>query len=318
MELRRSEVSVRRSLVTLGVLVVFLGLFPAAAAARGKPGGGGGGQICGSSNSSNCGFDVSYPQCGATLPSLAAFAIVGVNGGLANDYNSCLSSELSWASTSTGSTSQPPASLYLNTADPGDMYNGKPISDWPTSSIEADPYGSCVTTTVTVRVRGHNASYIVGENSDACAWQYGYDLVQGNNILQGDVPLFEQAARNASVSDSPAMYTWWLDVETANSWQTDATMNVADLEGMIAALQANGVTGVNDVGVYSTSAQWDSIAGGTPAPMSPLYQIPNWIPGATNESGAQSNCSLPSFTGGSVTLTQWTGTFDSDYACPSA
>jgi hypothetical protein len=36
------------------------------------------------------GVDVSYPQCGTTLPAGKPFAVVGVNGGLANNYNSCL------------------------------------------------------------------------------------------------------------------------------------------------------------------------------------------------------------------------------------
>ena len=51
------------------------------------------------------------------------------------------------------------------------MYNGKPIADWPTSSISTDLYGSCRTTTVTSR--GH--TYTLGANSDACAWQYDYN-----------------------------------------------------------------------------------------------------------------------------------------------
>jgi hypothetical protein len=90
------------------------------------------------------GNDVSYPQCGKTFPSRPAFGIVGVNGGLANDLNPCLGpssayrsykqSELYWAvSAATGSTAQPKASLYLNTADPGNLYNGKPVADWPKS-----------------------------------------------------------------------------------------------------------------------------------------------------------------------------------------
>jgi hypothetical protein len=309
----------RIALMTAGVLAVLAGAFPVAANAafapakgsHGHGGGGGGSAICGSGTTSNCGFDVSYPQCGSTFPAPTAFAIVGVNGGLANDYNSCLQGELSWASGSSGATSQPPVSLYVNTADPGNMYNGRPIADWPTSG--ATPYGGCVTTTATVRVRGHTTSYTVGENSAACAWQYGYDMVQGSlgSANEGNVIV----AGDVSQVASPATYTWWLDVETANSWQADTTMNVADLEGMVAGFQKASVT---SVGIYSTSPQWGTIAGGTPATTSSLYGTPNWIPGATSESGAKSNCSLPSFTGGSVTLTQWTGTFDSDYACGSA
>jgi len=90
-------------------------------------------------------------------------------------------------------------------------------------------------------------------------------------------------------------------------------MNVADLQGMIAGLQANGAI---TVGAYSTSFQWDSITGGTTSASGSLYQIPNWIPGARDLSGAEANCAQPSFTGGVVTLTQWFGhPYDGDYAC---
>jgi len=39
------------------------------------------------------GNDVSYPQCGKTLPSGQAFGIVAVNEGLANNTNPCLAAE---------------------------------------------------------------------------------------------------------------------------------------------------------------------------------------------------------------------------------
>ncbi|MHB1547808.1 MAG: hypothetical protein ACYCX8_03600, partial [Acidimicrobiales bacterium] len=103
------------------------------------------------------------------------------------------------------------------------------------------------------------------------------------------------------------------DVETANTGQSDLTMNVADLQGMIAGLEAAGAT---SVGAYSTSSQWDSITGGTNSASGTLFQIPNWIPGARDLSGAEANCAQASFTGGKVTVTQWFGhPDDGDYAC---
>jgi hypothetical protein len=273
--------------------------------------------------SSNTGNDVSYPQCGKTLPSRLAFGIVGVNGGLANDLNPCLGpsspypsyrqSELYWAvSASTGTTAQPKASLYLNTADPGNIYNGKPIADWPTTG--STPYGSCLTTTVTTS----SGTFVVGQNSPACAWQYGYDrAAQDVSWLASAASAINAQSPPVPVSGAASGYPWWLDVETMNSWRTGTSgqaMNVADLQGMIAELSSAGAAAV---GAYSTSSQWSQITGGTlSAAAGSLYQIPDWIPGARSLSGAISNCGLSSFTGGQVTLTQWTAkSIDHDHAC---
>ncbi|MDA8343164.1 MAG: hypothetical protein M0007_13215 [Actinomycetota bacterium] len=293
---------------------------PVGAGHGGGNGGGGGGGGGGVPGSTTTGFDVSYPQCGTSLPTPIAFGIVGVDDGLANDLNPCLGpssaypsytqSELYWAvATAVGGTSQPDASLYVNTADPGNLYNGSPIADWPTSSSAADPYGACTTTTI--RSRGHD--YTVGQDSQACAWQYGDDKATADAAwLTGAANAIDGQSPPLTVSSSPSNYPWWLDVETGNTWQSDLGMNVADLQGMVAGLQAAGVT---TVGVYSTSSQWGSITGGTSSSSGSLYGLPDWIPGATSLTGAQANCGLPSFTEGSVTVTQWTGTVDNDLAC---
>ncbi|MHB1781848.1 MAG: glycoside hydrolase family 25 domain-containing protein [Acidimicrobiales bacterium] len=295
-----------------------------------KPGTGGGGHTGGGgTTSATTGNDLSYPACGSTFPSAPAFGIVGVDGGLANDLNPCLGpsssypsyseSELYWAmASSTGITAQPKASLYVNTADPGDLYNGTPIADWPTSSLGSDPYGSCTTTTVSTT----SGDETLGANTPGCAWQYGYDMAaQDVSWVAGAAGAIDRQQSGIVVPTSASAYPWWLDVETVNTWQTGTSgeeMNVADLEGMVAALQA---AGASTVGAYSTSSQWDQITGGTTS--SPLYGIPDsllgipdWIPGAKTESGAVSNCGQPSFTGGSVSLTQWSGhPDDNDYAC---
>ena len=230
---------------------------------RGSHGGGGGGSATPTGN------DVSYPQCGTSLPAAPAFGIVGVTGGLANDLNPCFGpsktyprytqSELYWAvASSVGGTSQPKASLYVNTADPGNVYNGTVVKDWPTSSMSTDPYTSCNTTTVTLT----SGTATVGANSTACAWQYGYDkATQDASWLGAAASAINKLTGAASVPGTAASYPWWLDVETANTWQTDTAMNVADLTGMVAGLEAAGAS-TGTVGVYSTSSQWDSITGG--------------------------------------------------------
>src|SRR3954447_24010902 len=72
---------------------------------------------------SRTGVDVSWPQCGTTLPTGVPFAVVGVNGGTAATTNACLAEQLAWASTSTTGTDpgQRPVQLYVNTGNPGDV-----------------------------------------------------------------------------------------------------------------------------------------------------------------------------------------------------
>ena len=306
--------------VAHATVAVALVLATAAPALAAKPGGGGGGGG-GGGTSTPTGNDLSYPQCGSRFPSGAAFGIVGVNGGVANDLNPCLGSsssytgsELYWAvASTTGRTALPKASLYVNTGDPGNTFNGTVIADWPTSSSSADPYGSCGTTTVTIS----STAYSVGDASQACAWQYGFDKAgQDASWLTNTADAIDGQHAPVTVSDTPGSYPWWLDVETANTWQgggSGQAMNVADLQGMIAALQASGVT---SVGAYSTSSQWDQITGGTTSASGSLWMIPTWLPGARSLSGAEANCTQTSFTGATgITVTQWVARPDGDYAC---
>jgi hypothetical protein len=232
------------------------------------------------------GNDVSYPQCGKTLPSGQAFGIVAVNEGLANNTNPCLATELSWAQVSSGATRQPRAAVYVNTANPGN----KRVTDWPANNDDPitgnhvrDPYGSCT-----------------GRDNQACAWQYGWDMA-------------DLDARTRGVQ-SPGGYRWWLDVETLNSWESSSQNNRADLEGMVSYFRGIGAT----AGIYSTAKQWDPIVG-TVRSGSPLYRLPDWIPGAKTLAQARKNCGLAPLTGGgTVTVTQWkTSPANSDFACPA-
>jgi len=295
--------------------VVALASSPAFALRPGGHGGGGGG----GGSSTPTGNDVSYPQCGTSLPTSPAFGIVGVNDGLANDLNPCLGpspsypnytqSELYWAvASSVGGTSQPKASLYVNTADPGNVVNGTVIADWPTSGTT--PYGSCTATTVTLS----SGTFTVGSNSTACAWEYGYDkATQDVSWVAAAASAIDGQSPPVVIAGSAGSYPWWLDVETANTWQSDTAMNVADLQGMVAGLTGAGAA---VVGAYSTATQWLTITGGTTASSGSLYQIPDWLPGARNLSGAQANCTQPSFTQGSVAIAQWFAhPDDGDVAC---
>jgi hypothetical protein len=267
------------------------------------------------------GNDISYPQCGTTFPSGQSFGIVGVNDGILDTLNPCFGpsssfpsyaqSELYWAvSGSSGSTAQASTSLYVNTSDPGDLFDGSLIANWPSSG--STPYGACTTTVVTTSTGPSSA----GANSTACAWEYG-DLGASQ-----DVSWFSAAAADINGQSPPvrvptqvSAYPWWLDVETSNTWQQGAggqAMNVALLQGMVSGLSSAGAT---SIGVYATTEQWDDITGGTPSGTMGLSGLDDWVPGAGTLGGAEANCESGSFTEGTVALAQWTAGIDSDVVC---
>ncbi|MEK0154599.1 hypothetical protein [Arthrobacter oryzae] len=234
--------------------------------------------------SDSLGIDVSWPQCGQTLPEGLAFAIVGVNNGLANATNPCLQEQLDWAESTVRypqATSQPRVALYVNTANPGLAGSWWPSSNFYMGTVVKNPYGKCE-----------------GKNDRACAYMYGYAKAYDDAVVRG--------------VEDPDTYFWWLDVETENSWQADTAANRADLEGMTAYFESIGA----DVGIYSTGYQWGKIAGSVPS-TSNLAGLPSWLAGARTLKGAKSNCSLPGLTPGSrVDLTQYvSGGLDYNVAC---
>jgi hypothetical protein len=271
-----------RFLVCLLAAALCIVTAPAANAA--PPAGGGTQQTLGN--------DVSWPQCNKALPKDPAFAIVGVNNGLANTTNPCLQAQLKWAQAipaGRNSTGQPTIALYVNTANPGLAGSWWTKGDqYPEDSnvtVDTNPYGSC-----------KNNPEPAGA---ACAYMYGY------------AKAYDDAKRRGI--SSPESYLWWLDVETGNSWSgTNLTANRAVLEGMTDFFQGIGA----DVGIYSTSYQWGQIVGSV-SDSSNLYTLPSWLAGARTLTGAKSNCSNPPLTaGGSVTLTQFVSKgFDYDYSC---
>ena len=131
---------------------------------------------------------------------------------------------------------------------------------------------------------------------DCLAYNYGYNA--GLYALN--------AAQSAGVSSG----TWWLDVETGNTWNSDVVQNQNSLQGEYDALAASGIT---TIGVYSTTAQWQSITGGW------QNGWPSW--GATTWKTAKqalTYCTGHQFTGGPSYLMQYLPTnsnLDHDVAC---
>ncbi|MDP9072593.1 MAG: hypothetical protein M3N98_00215 [Actinomycetota bacterium] len=168
--------------------------------------------------------------------------------------------------------------FYLNTANPGGA--GSAI-DW---YGQRSPRPSCSPA-----------------DEAACAYNFGF---------QGAVQAFSYA--NTQAAAGPG-HTWWLDVETSNSWSNDRVSNLASISGAIDALRIRGVL----VGVYSTGYQWGRITGGARRP-----DLPNWVPGAGSLGEAAARCTgRYSFSGGPVVVTQFLNEsvdFDYDYACPGS
>lgn len=114
-------------------------------------------------------------------------------------------------------------------------------------------------------------------------------------------------AINYANSQNVHSTTWWLDVETMNTWTSDPQQNQQSLQGEYDALLANGVT---TIGAYSTTAQWNSITG------SWKNGWPNW--GASTwrtAKQAATFCTGHEFTGGTTYLIQFVGKLDQDVAC---
>lgn len=245
------------------------------------------------------GYDISYPQCSTKLPTGQYFGIVGVNGGTAATTNSCLAQQLSWANTSKTGSNQAKVQLYVNTANPGEVINQ--ITTWPTNNtdktgvVTTNPYGTCS-----------------GLNDQACSWQYGW-----NRAVEANIDRFAPAARTAGVNQSASAYTWWLDVETMNTWQSGSAdalaRNTATLEGMTSYFEAQG----GKVGLYSTAPQWTQITGSSVASGSPLNGLANWRPSGSSLSNAKANCSVAPLTaGGFISLTQYVvKNLDNNHSC---
>ena len=240
------------------------------------------------------GNDISYPQCNKSVPNNQAFGIVGVNGGLATNTNPCLKDQLAWANRSSGITSQAKIQLYVNTANPG----GLDTPSWPSWGNSDNPYGNCD-----------------GSDSLACAWQYGWNRANETVNIR-----FIPAADQAKINFDPSKYTWWLDVETLNTWKPanndfNSKSNTAVLEGMTTYLKSINA----NVGLYSTAYQWNKIVGNGVGSNSNLNGLINWRPGGANLSTAKQACtSSPLTSGGKVVLTQYIyNKLDYDYSCTS-
>ena len=150
----------------------------------------------------------------------------------------------------------------------------------PTGSPDAQsgPAGACAPT-----------------DTGCMAYNYGYNAA---------VDTFGYATASGASSG-----VWWLDVETANTWDPNTANNDLTIKGALDALTTEGVI----AGIYSTGRQFSIIAGAY-APATPV-----WRATGGDFSDASTACGPGGgFGGGTVWLAQY-GTpgfpFDQDLAC---
>ncbi len=232
------------------------------------------------------GYDISYPQCGSEYPAAFSFAIVGVNGGRVYSENPCLGpgddpSQLRWAGRDT--------QLYANTGNPGPRISRY----WPHGQTEP---------------RACDTDELPGADTPECAYVYGWNAAKYAyaTALDASVDLDWIDADADRLLGDP---TWWLDVEVANSWRDDRSLNVAALQGAADYLESMGA----EVGFYSTPRLWNRITGGTDV----FAEHPGWHAGARNAADAERRCGEAAFTGGELRMVQWVQDgLDTNLRCP--
>jgi len=242
--------------------------------------------VSGAAAGSTVGYDISYPQCNSTFPSTPAFGIVGINAGKPFSANPCGGtgdgpSQLQWAGMN--------AQLYANTADPGPALS----THWPNGQTSPE---QC------------NTASNPGSDTAECAYDYGWNAA-ADSYQDAVSAYISLGCAPAGSTRTPVSNAWWLDVESANSWTSNTTFNVDELQGEVDYLKSAGAA---SVGFYATSSDWQSITGGT----STFAAYKSWIPGASTLSQAQANCAGGGITTGGVGLAQYpSGGFDADYQC---
>ena len=134
----------------------------------------------------------------------------------------------------------------------------------------------------------------------------------------GDPVAYGRAAVDHAIKTEHAVAggtsVWWLDVETINTWAGTQQQNATVLDAMAAQLLNLGVR----VGIYSTPAMWEEIAGSW-APGLPIW----YATGPATPAQAVTDCAN-GFAGSTSAIVQWTQrdahlrrTIDRNVICPA-
>lgn len=159
--------------------------------------------------SGTTGYDVSYPNCSATPPTTAAFAVVGVNGGRPFTTNSCLGTEYTTA-TRTGSVS-----LYINTA-----YSGAYKRNITATCTTLVPSGLAGSAAQAWEIGCSEADTSLGYAGGRTAAMWWLDVETGNSWSSSSLALNQDAIWGAAgrlkAAGAPAVGVY----STSASWTT--------------------------------------------------------------------------------------------------
>ena len=276
---------------------IALSATPAASHVTGSAAGPRGAAARGASGEVLVARDVSFPQCGGSLPREdgAAFGVLGTNNGRAFTRNPCLVTQLAWAKR----LAAPPA-FSVNTGNPGP----RRARHWPLGQTSprlcapSDP------------------------NSLGCSYDYGWNAGWQSFATATDAAQRLHRVSRVNARHRAANVDWWLDVETMNSWQaTDGPATVAayrrDVATLAGEMDALRAAGIARVGIYSTRFQWNLITGGYEVTHGRFARVPLWLAGYESHAAAVAGCGRGSFTDGPVVMTQYLGHdgFDSNVVC---
>jgi hypothetical protein len=136
-----------------------------------------------------------------------------------------------------------------------------------------------------------------GADTPSCAYDYGWNAAQDSyrNAVSAYTAL---GWAPADATQTPVANVWWLDVETANSWEANTLNNVAELQGEYDYLRSVGAA---SVGFYAPTNDWQTVTGSTSA----FASAPAWVPGASSQTDAQARCSNPGVNGGPALIAQF-------------
>jgi len=251
------------------------------------------------------GFDVSWAQCGQSLPAPGAFSIIDVDGGRPFASNSCLTSQISWAKNGNSRIE-----LYANTANPGGptltrhVQNSSSTSQYNFQNWPSNPTAYDASTNPRACTENPATTTVFEADTVDCAYDYGY---------QGAKDSYRRAAAAfsaAGLSYTPAAVNWWLDLEVAYAWDVyantwrgfdpefthpnDGNLSRAQLDARNqASLQGAhdylvNVAKVRQLGLYGSPNDWNRILHGN---LTVFKDHPVWYPiGSSTRSTALDSC----------------------------